>query len=523
VAAATWANPWLVWLGLPVLLLGGVGVHDALQTRHTLLRNFPVLGRLRFLAESLRPELRQYFVESDSEENPLSREKRSIVYQRAKGMLDTQPFGTHRPIYATGYEWIGHSIAPVKPPRSAARVLIGQPRCAAPYDASRFNISAMSFGALSGAAILAMNEGARRGGFYQNTGEGGVSRYHLDRGGDLVWQIGTGYFGCRTEDGRFDPDAFERTAAADAIKMIELKLSQGAKPSHGGILPAQKVTHEIARARGVPVGRTVVSPPAHTAFEGPTGLLELLTELRRRAGGKPVGFKLCVGNPLEVMALVKAMHETGSRPDFITVDGAEGGTGAAPLELSNSVGMPLDDGLVFVDNALRGAGLRDQVRIVSAGKLTTGFHMLRQLALGADLCNAARAMMLAVGCVQALECNTNECPTGVATQDPRRTRGLVVADKAARVASFHRRTVDSFLELLGAAGLKDPDVLRPHHVFRRISPMDIHHLGQVFRRVEPGSLLEGEGSEPYQSLWDQARADVFSPEGGAARFGTLAS
>ncbi len=516
VAALSWTHPWFSVLGIPVAFLAVVGLHDVVQKKHTILRNFPIIGHLRYVAESLRPELRQYFVESDSEENPLSRENRGIVYQRAKGALDTQPFGTQHQVYGVGYEWVGHSLAPVKPAESVARVTIGAGRCSAPYEASLLNISAMSFGALSARAVLAMNEGARRGGFYQNTGEGGVSRYHLEPGGDLVWQIGTGYFGCRKDDGSFDRKLFEETAAERSIKMIEIKLSQGAKPAHGGVLPGVKVSAEIAQARRLPVHQTVISPPAHSAFEGPLGLLEFVVELRKRSSGKPVGFKLCVGNPVEFMAVVKAMAETGLRPDFITVDGAEGGTGAAPPEFTNSVGMPLEEGLVFVDNALRGAGLRDELHVISAGKIMTGFHMLRHFALGADLCNSARAMMLAVGCIQALKCNTNRCPTGVTTQDPRLVRGLVVGEKAPRVARYHRETVDSFLELLGAAGLAEPKALRPYHIYRRVSPNRIQHLGQVFHRLQPGSLLEGTAPEPYQKLWGEARTDVFSPEGGSA-------
>ncbi len=491
--------------------LAMIGTHDVFQKKHSILRNFPLLGHLRFIAEGIRPEIRQYFIESDAEENPLSREKRSLVYRRAKGHLDTWPFGTHRHVYQVGYEWIGHSLAPTEPDRATARVMIGSAQCTSPYSASRFNVSAMSFGSLSGPAVHAMSAGAAKGHFYQNTGEGGVSRHHKAGGGDLVWQIGTGYFGCRAPDGGFDREAYKRTVQNPAIKMIELKLSQGAKPSHGGILPGIKVTEEIAEARGVTVGQTVISPPAHSAFCTPIELLEFLAQLREMASGRPVGFKLCLGNPVEFMSIVKAIVHTGIYPDFVTVDGAEGGTGAAPLEFSNSVGMPLDEGLVFAHNALVGAGLRKQIKIISAGKITSGFHIVRQLALGADLCNSARAMMLAVGCIQALRCNTNGCPTGVATQDPRLTRGLVVEDKALRVASYHEETIDSLMELLGAAGLSDPDQLRPQHLFRRVSATTVRSLGEIYPCVEEGALLSGGAIDPYQTVWEQAQAEEFRP------------
>ncbi len=509
--AATWLwRPAAVLLAL-VAVVVAIGLADILQTRRTILRNFPIIGHLRYLAESVRPELRQYFVESDTDGTPFSREKRSVVYQRAKDVVDTQAFGTRHSVYDVGYEWISHSFAPTSPDPDTARILIGKRRCARPYLASIFNISAMSYGSLSSRAVLALNEGARLGGFFHNTGEGGISPYHLRPGGDLVWQIGTGYFGCRTEDGHFDPGLFRERAALDSVKMIELKLSQGAKPAHGGILPADKVTPEIARIRGVPLGRDVVSPPAHTAFAGPLGLLEFIAELRELSGGKPVGFKLCVGHPADVLAIVKAMRASELSPDFITVDGAEGGTGAAPLEFTNSVGMPLDEGLTLVHNALRGAGIRDRVALISAGKITTGLHVLHQLALGADLCNSARAMMFAIGCIQALKCNTNECPTGVATQKPHLVKGLVVEDKAARVARYHAKTVESMLELVGASGLASPADLRPHHIYRRISSAEVRHLGEVYPPIPEGSLLEGAAPEPYQSQWDAASAEVFGP------------
>jgi glutamate synthase domain-containing protein 2 len=487
-----------------------VGVGDIRQTRHSVLRNFPVLGHLRYVMESIRPEIRQYFVESDHEEGPFSRENRSIIYQRAKAVLDTAPFGTRRNVYAEGYEWIAHSMEPVHPEPSTERVLIGEGRCEKAYSASLFNISAMSYGSLSKNAVLALNHGAQLGGFYHNTGEGGISPYHLEPNGDLCWQVGTGYFGCRNADGGFDPDRFTENAVRPQVKMIEIKLSQGAKPGHGGILPGEKVNAEVAAIRGVRIGQTVHSPPMHSAFQGPVGLLRFVERLRHLSGGKPVGFKLCVGQPVEFLAIVKAMLETGIVPDFVTVDGAEGGTGAAPLEFSNSVGMPLVDGLNFVHNTLVGAGVRSQMRLISAGKIATGFHVVRQLALGADLTNSARGMMFALGCIQALKCNTNKCPVGVATQDPSLVQGLVVGEKSTRVASFHDRTIASVLELVGAAGLKSPADLRPHHVFRRISPAEVRHLGEVYPVLLEGSLINGTAPAAYKTLWNNADPRKFS-------------
>jgi glutamate synthase domain-containing protein 2 len=515
ISLALCAGATYLWLPLAVLFLPTLayvvmGLGDALQTRHSVLRNFPVLGRMRYFLESVRPEIRQYFVESDQEENPFSREMRTVIYQRAKAVLDTSPFGTRRDVYAEGYEWIAHSIAPLHPEPETARMTIGQERCKKPYSASLFNISAMSYGALSTNAIRSLNRGAQMGGFYHNTGEGGISPYHLEPGGDLCWQVGTGYFGCRDHDGNFNPELFEKNATREQVRMIEIKLSQGAKPGHGGILPGEKVNEEIASIRGVRVGQTVHSPPQHSAFQGPTGLMRFVEQLRHLSGGKPVGFKLCVGQPVEFLAIVKAMLETGILPDFVTVDGAEGGTGAAPLEFSNSVGMPLADGLNFVHNALIGAGLRSQLRVISAGKIATGFHVVRQLALGADLTNSARGMMFALGCIQALKCNTNKCPVGVATQNPGLVKGLVVDEKAPRVASFHDRTIASLLELVGAAGLRSPNDLRPHHVFRRVSPAEVRHLGEIYPILEEGSLLNGTAPEAFKVLWQNADARRFA-------------
>ncbi len=501
--------PAVLWSWLVLVPLAVVGVIDIFQKAHSIRRNFPVIGHLRYLLESLRPEIHQYFIESDSDANPISREKRSLVYQRAKNELDTIPFGTRRDVYAIGYEWINHSLHPCVPPEAAPRVSIGKGRCGKPYDASLLNVSAMSFGALGRNAILALNEGARRGGFYHNTGEGGLSPHHLAPGGDLVWQIGTGYFGCRKRDGSFCPDTFQERARNDAVRMIEVKLSQGAKPGHGGVLPGEKVTQEIAAIRDVPAGQTVVSPPAHSAFASPLELIEFIVELRALSGGKPIGFKLCVGDRVQFLAVCKAMLETGEQPDFITVDGAEGGTGAAPLEFSNSVGMPLNEGLAFVHNALVGAGLRDRLRVIAAGKITTGFHIVTKLALGADLTNCARGMMFAVGCVQALKCHTNQCPTGVATQDPGLMRGLVPADKAARVANFHAKTIAAMQELVAAAGLEGPEDLAPEHIYRRVSMSEVLSFEQLYPCPEPGALSRGDGPTGYQRLWDAADATTF--------------
>ncbi|MFQ5698479.1 MAG: FMN-binding glutamate synthase family protein [Myxococcota bacterium] len=505
--ALTW--PAVLWSWLIFVPLTLIGLADMAQKSHSIRRNFPVIGHLRYLLEMIRPEIRQYFVESDSEENPISREKRSIVYQRAKEELDTMPFGTRRNVYGIGYEWINHSLSPCEPSGDEIRVRIGEGSADAPYDASLLNISAMSFGALSRNAILALNDAARRGGFYHNTGEGGLSSYHLAPGGDLVWQIGTGYFGCRKPDGSFCPDTFRERAAHASVRMIEIKLSQGAKPGHGGVLPGEKVSEEIAAIRGVPAGETVISPPAHSAFGSPRGLLEFIGQLRSLSGGKPVGFKLCVGDRRQFLAICKAMVETGVHPDFITVDGAEGGTGAAPLEFSNSVGMPLRDGLSFVHSTLTGAGVRERVRLIAAGKITTGFHILTLLALGADLCNSARAMMLALGCVQALKCHTNQCPTGVATQDAGLTRGLVVEDKAERVCHFHAKTLAAMRDLLGAAGLARPSDLRPAHIFRRVSAAESRSFADLYPCLEPGSLARGEAPRDSQALWDAAEASSF--------------
>lgn len=501
--------PPILWLLLIVLPLFALGVADMTQTRHAISRNFPIVGHFRYLLEKIRPEISQYFVESNSDGRPFSRNDRSVVYQRAKGDEDTLPFGTQRDVYATGYEWLNHSLAPVHADAEHARVLVGGPDCRQPYLASLFNVSAMSYGSLSKNAVLALNAGARAGNFAHNTGEGGLSSYHLDPGGDIIWQIGTGYFGCRDSAGNFNEDAYRKRATLPNVKMIEVKLSQGAKPGHGGILPAQKVTPEIAEIRGVEMGKDVLSPPAHSAFSTPLGLLHFIRQLREASDGKPVGFKLCIGNQHEFLGIVKAMLLTGITPDFITVDGAEGGTGAAPLEFSDSVGTPLNEGLSFVHNALVGAGVRDRVRIIASGKINTGFQMATKIALGADMCNAARAMMFALGCIQALRCNTNECPTGVATQNPELVHGLHVGDKATRVTRYHRETVRSFFEVLGAAGVKRPADLKPSYIMKRVSPMEIRSYHDIYPPAAEGALLANHVTGPMAAAWQMARAESF--------------
>ncbi|MCX5495311.1 FMN-binding glutamate synthase family protein [Kaistia dalseonensis] len=502
------------WLPLAIFLgLVVVGVVDVLQRHHAVLRNYPVIGHARFLFEAVRPELRQYLFEDDDAQLPFSRTQRSLVYQRAKDEPDERPFGTLLDVYAAGYEFIGHSMrpAPVRDP-ATFRVRVGNDQCTQPYDTSVLNISAMSFGALSANAIRALNKGAKLAGFAQDTGEGSVSAYHLENGGDLIWQIASGYFGCRTADGRFDPEKFARRAADPHIKMIELKLSQGAKPGHGGILPADKVSVEIAETRGVPVGVACISPARHSSFETPIGMMEFLAELRRLSGGKPVGFKLAVGHPWEFMSIVKAMLHTGIVPDFIVVDGSEGGTGAAPVEFTDHIGVPMREALLLVHNTLVGAGLRSRVRIGASGKIISAFDIAATLAIGADWVNSARGFMFAVGCIQSLSCHTNKCPTGVATQDKLRQRALVVPDKAERVARFHDNTMHALAEMLAAAGLNHPSELAPHHLARRVSATEIRLFSDLHRFLKPGELLTESNDAPfYTASWRTAQAESFDP------------
>jgi glutamate synthase domain-containing protein 2 len=511
------AWPVAAWSLVVIIPLVALGIRDSLQSRHTVLRNFPVIGHGRYFMEMVRPEIQQYFIESNIDAFPIEREMRAVVYRRAKGVLDTAPYGTQRDVYRIGYEWASQSLAAHPPRDDEPRVSIGGPDCRQPYPAALFNVSALSFGAISSNAIRALNRAARHGSFAHNTGEGGISRYHLEYGGDLVWQVGTGYFGCRDRHGGFDAGQFREQAAHDSVRMIELKLSQGAKPGHGGVLPGVKVSAEIARARGVPAGETVVSPPAHSAFASPLEMMEFIARLRELADGKPVGFKLCVGRRGDFFAICKAMLETGITPDFITVDGGEGGTGAAPLEFSNSLGMPARDAWIFVHSALCGIELRDRIRIIASGKILTGFHMVRAIALGADLCASARGMMLALGCIQSLRCNTNHCPTGVTTQDPALVYGLEVNDKSQRVARYQHETVHAFLELLGAMGLDEPGEIRPQHIFRRIDDLRVRNLGELYDFLEPGQLLRDEEvPEGMRVEWKTARADRWSvrPESG---------
>lgn len=501
------APAWWPWVAAPGVLVV-LGLYDMAQRRHTILRLYPVIGHLRFLMESIRPEIQQYFVEDDISGRPIPREFRSLVYQRAKGVNDTRPFGTEFDLYRIGYEFLAHSMMPKPAPERLNRVTIGGER-AQPYDAALLNISAMSFGALSPHAIEALNKAAAAGGFAHNTGEGGISDYHLKHGADLIWQIGTGYFGCRAPEGHFDPHRFAENARREQVKMIEIKLSQGAKPAHGGILPGPKVTPEIARIRGVPVWQTVASPPWHTAFSTPREMLWFIQELRKLSGDKPVGIKLAVGYRHEFLALCKAMVETGITPDYVVVDGGEGGTGAAPIEYTNSVGMPLREALVLVHDALTGCGLQERVRVIASGKILSAFHLARVLALGADAAYSARGMMLALGCIQSRHCNRGDCPTGVATQDPARWRALDVDDKAERVRRYHASTLKALRELVGAAGLDAPSQLSRHHILKRVSLADIQPLSALYPPLPAGCLLDGTAPADWQADWARADADCF--------------
>jgi len=510
---------------LLMLALVAVGVYDLQQPRRSVLRNYPIIGHLRYMLEYVRPEMRQYFLESDNEAAPFSRAQRSLVYQRAKGDSDKRPFGTLLDVHAEGYEWMNHSMAPSAIASHDFRVWIGgTPEqiaahapgaglCTQPYHASIFNISAMSFGSLSANAILALNAGARKGGFAHDTGEGSISAHHRVHGGDLIWEIGSGYFGCRNDDGSFNPERFAKNACDPQVKMVEIKLSQGAKPGHGGVLPGPKVTPEIAQARGIAIGVDCISPSAHSAFSTPIELMEFITRLRTLSGGKPTGFKLCIGHPWEWFAIVKAMLATGVTPDFIVVDGAEGGTGAAPVEFTNHVGSPLQEGLLLVHNTLRGAGLRSRIRVGCAGKVISAFDITRMMALGADWCNSARGFMFALGCLQAQTCHTGNCPTGVTTQDPLREKSLVVVDKTARVYNYHEMTMHALKELVQAAGLHHPQEVTAHHIVRRSTDGKVRSLAQsVLTQMHDGALLQTElAGLPliYRQSWPQARAESF--------------
>jgi len=504
---------------LVCLFLMGLGWRDTRQRRHSVLRNYPVIGHFRFLLEFIRPEIRQYFIESDHEAAPFSRQQRSLVYQRAKGEADKRPFGTQLDVHAIGYEWINHSMAPRHIASHDFRITIGDggSSCTQPYSASVFNISAMSFGALSANAVLALNGGARRGNFAHDTGEGSISQHHRVHGGDLIWEIGSGYFGCRNDDGSFSEARFTANALDPQVKMIELKLSQGAKPGHGGVLPGPKVTAEIAAARGVPVGVDCISPASHGAFSTPVEMMHFIERLRQLSGGKPTGFKLCIGHPWEWFAICKAMLQTGILPDFIVIDGAEGGTGAAPLEFTDHVGAPLQEGLLLVHNTLTGLNLRSRIRLGCAGKVVSAFDIARNMALGADWCNSARGFMFALGCIQAQACHTGSCPTGVTTQDPKRQQALVVPTKMERVWRFHQNTLEALKELVQAAGLDHPNQITAAHIVRRMSDNEVKLLANQLAFVKPSSLLaamEGRGDWPhnvFRLYWPLAQSDSFSP------------
>ena len=482
------------WWPALFLCLSVIGLYDLQQSHHAILRNYPIIGHLRFMLETIRPEIRQYFLESETEASPFSRAQRTLVYSRAKGASDKRPFGTQLDVRAIGYEWINHSIAPTKLASHDFRVKVGGKDCTQPYDISLFNVSAMSFGALSANAIQALNLGAKLGGFAHDTGEGSISRHHRANGGDLIWEIGSGYFGCRDEQGHFSPEHFTENVRSPQVKMVEIKLSQGAKPGHGGVLPGPKVTEEIAEARGVMVGQDCVSPAAHSSFSTPLELMAFIQQLRTLSEGKPVGIKLCIGHPWEWFAIVKAMLDSGIQPDFIVVDGAEGGTGAAPLEFSDHMGMPLQEALRLVHNTLVGAGLRDAIRVGASGKIVSAFDMARTLALGADWCNSARGFMFALGCIQAQTCHTGNCPTGVTTQDPTRQMALVVPSKAERVHNFHTHTLEALQELMEASGLQTPHDFTPRHIMRRVSETQTLHLSDLVDTIAPGALLKDDVS-----------------------------
>jgi glutamate synthase domain-containing protein 2 len=510
-SAFLFASPPL-YLAIPLAVFAGLavlGTFDLIQKRHAILRNYPLTAHIRFILEEIRPEIRQYFLESEKDGTPFPRDKRAIVYQRAKQALDKRPFGTQNDVYSSGYEWLHHSMAPKRPSKDSFRVAIGGPDCDKPYLASIFNISAMSFGALSPNAIRALNIGAKKGGFAHDTGEGGFSSYHREHGGDIIWEIGSGYFGCRNPDGTFCAGKFSASAGSEQVKMIELKLSQGAKPGHGGVLPAAKVTPEIAAARGVAPGVDCISPARHSAFSTPIEMMQFIATMRRLSGGKPAGFKLCVGHRWEFLAICKAMLETDIYPDFIVIDGNEGGTGAAPLEFADHVGTPLREGLNFVHNALIGINVRERIKLGASGKIISAFDIARVIALGADWCNSARGFMFALGCIQSQSCHTDRCPTGVSTQDRARQRALVVGDKSERVFNFHRATVESLAELVAAAGLDHPRELRPVHFSRRVSPNEVSSFAELYPALEPGELLAGSADKRFETAWAMANAAEF--------------
>jgi glutamate synthase domain-containing protein 2 len=492
-----------------VAALAILGTHDLIQPRHSVLRNYPISAHLRFLLEEIRPEMRQYFFEDEKQGMPFSRDKRAVVYQRAKMVLDKRPFGTQYDVYSEGFEWLRHSMQPRPLAEQPFRVAVGGPDCAKPHDASVFNISAMSFGALSPNAIRALNKGAKAGNFAHDTGEGGFSPYHAENGGDIIWEMGSGYFGARNPDGTFSAERFAETAARDQIKMVELKMSQGAKPGHGGVLPAAKVSEEISRTRGVPMGCDCISPSGHSCFSTPIGMMEFIGKMRELSGGKPAGFKLCVGHPWEFLAVCKAMLQTGIYPDFIVIDGKEGGTGAAPLEFIDHLGMPMREGLNFVHNALIGINARDRVKLGASGKIVSAFDIARAMALGADWCNAARGFMFALGCIQSQSCHTDRCPVGVATQDPARHRALVVDEKWVRVRNFHAATLEALAEIVAAAGLDHPNEFMPAHFSRRVSPREVVTFEELYPTLRPGELIAGTDDPRFRDAWKLASPSSF--------------
>lgn len=500
----------ILWAFVLIGPLYMLGIYDIFQKESNILRNYPVWGHWRYFLLKIRPEIQSYFIETDTSGRPFSREMRELVYARANKTLDVLPFGTQQNVQAVGYEWVNHSISPKKPTfESSTRVSIGGPQCQQPYSASRLAVSGMSFGAISAEAVRALNRGARLGKFHQDTGEGGLTVYHLMEGGDLVWQLGTGYFGCRTAEGQFDPEAFQQKATHPHVKMIEIKISQGAKPAHGAILPSAKITPEISLARGVPMGQDCLSPLEHSTFSTPVELLQFVQQLRELSGGKPTGFKLCLGIRSEFMAICKAMLITGLYPDFIVIDGSEGGTGAAPIEFSDFIGVPLNVSLIFVHNCLVGTNLREHIRLVASGKIISGFDIATKIALGADICNSARGMMFALGCVQSRRCHNNTCPTGVTTQDPKRRYALHVDKKAPYVANYHKATLESFLEVLGACGLERPEELQPSNIHRRVSEQKIMTYNEIYHYLKPGDLLKESAPTEYLHEWEKANHNYF--------------
>lgn len=502
-----WKPIWWFMIAVGPLIL--LGIYDIFQHERNVLRNYPVWGHWRYLLLKIRPQIQQYFINTDQSGRPFNKEMRDLVNDRAHQTEDNIPFGTELDVHEIGYEWVNHSMTPKAPDVNSVRVVVGGPQCKLPYSASRFNISALSFGAISPEAVRALNRGAKLGNFYQDTGEGGLSKYHLMEGGDIVWELGTGYFGARDKNGHFDPQQFSEKASLDNVKMVEIKLSQGAKPGHGAILPGAKVNAEIAAARGVPIGQDCLSPAQHSSFSTPIGLLEFVKTLRDLSGGKPVGFKLCIGIRSQFMAICKAMLETDIYPDFIVIDGSEGGTGAAPVEFCDSIGTPLNEGLIFAHNCLVGIGLRQHIRLIASGKIISGFDIATKIALGADMCNSARGMMFALGCIQSLRCHTNQCPTGVTTQDPHRRFALNVDVKAPHVRNFHDATLKSFLQVLGAVGLTCPENLHPAHIHRRVSKDKDSTYDEIFHFLTPGQLLKGTADKEYMKYWHQANADSF--------------